>query len=36
VNVLIPKNAKGKLLTVTVRVSLNGQTTARVVSFRIT
>jgi hypothetical protein len=35
VNVFVPKKAKGKLLTVTVRISLNGQTTTKVVSFRI-
>jgi hypothetical protein len=35
VNVLIPKKAKGKVLTVTVRISVGGQTTTRVVSFRI-
>ena len=36
VNVFVPKKAKGKLLTVTVRISLNGQTTTKVVSFKIT
>lgn len=35
VNVLVPTGAKGKLLTVTVRISLHGQTTTKIVSFRI-
>jgi hypothetical protein len=35
VNVLVPKSAKGKLLTVTVRIAASGQTTTKVVSFRI-
>jgi hypothetical protein len=35
VNVLVPKSAKGKLLTVTVRIAAGGQTTTKVVSFRV-
>jgi hypothetical protein len=35
VNVLVPTGAKGKLLTVTVRISLHGQTTTKIVSFRV-
>ena len=35
VNVLVPKSAKGKLLTVTVRIVVSGQTTTKIVSYHI-
>jgi hypothetical protein len=35
INVLVPKSAKGKLLTVTVRIVVSGQTTTKIVSYRI-
>ena len=35
VNVLVPKSAKGKLLTVTVRIVVSGQPTTKIVSYRI-
>jgi hypothetical protein len=35
VSVLLPERAKGELLTVTVRMSLNGQTTTKIVCFPI-
>jgi hypothetical protein len=35
VSVLLPESAKGRLLTVTVRISLNGQTTTKIVCFPI-
>jgi hypothetical protein len=35
VSVLVPKKAKGKQLTVTVRISVGGQTTTKTVSFRV-
>jgi hypothetical protein len=35
VSVLLPERAKGRLLAVTVRISLNGQTTTKIVCFPI-